>query len=70
MTRARGSLMRSKLTPAFVAKPPLPEKGDRVIYWDSTQSGFGLMVTKAGHKYMSASTAPAGCRVECLSSPD
>jgi integrase len=50
MTRARGSLMRSKLTPAFVAKPPLPEKGDRVIYWDSTQSGFGLMVTKAGHK--------------------
>src|ERR1700722_2084596 len=41
--------MRSKLTPAFVAKPPLPEKGDRVIYWDSTQSGFGLMVTKAGH---------------------
>jgi integrase len=42
--------MRSKLTPAFVAKPPLPEKGDRVIYWDATQSGFGLMVTKAGHK--------------------
>jgi len=42
--------MRSKLTPAFVAKPPLPEKGDRAIYWDATQSGFGLMVTKAGHK--------------------
>jgi hypothetical protein len=37
--------MRTKLTPAFVAKPPHPKKGDRVFYWDTTQSGFGLMVT-------------------------
>jgi integrase len=42
--------MRIKLTPAFVAKPPLPKKGDRVLYWDTTQSGFGLMVTAAGHR--------------------
>ncbi len=42
--------MRRKLTPAFVAKPPFPEKGDRVIYWDATQAGFGLMVTQAGHR--------------------
>jgi integrase len=42
--------MRIKLTPAFVAKPPPPKKGDRVFYWDTTQSGFGLMVTTAGHR--------------------
>jgi integrase len=42
--------MRIKLTPAFVAKPPRPEKGDRAFYWDTTQAGFGLMVTAAGHR--------------------
>jgi integrase len=42
--------MRKKLTPAFVAKPPLPEKGDRVVYWDPDPRGFGLMVTAAGRK--------------------
>src|SRR6516165_4560721 len=42
--------MRVKLTPAFVATPPVPEKGDRVFYWDATQSGFGLMVTAGGHR--------------------
>jgi integrase len=41
--------MRRKLTPAFVVKPPIPEK-DRAIYWDASQAGFGLMVTKSGHK--------------------
>jgi hypothetical protein len=33
----------------LVAKPPIPDK-DRAIYWDSGQAGFGLMVTKSGHK--------------------
>ena len=42
--------MRSKLTPAFVKAAPPPEKGDRIIYWDGARSGFGLMVTKAGHR--------------------
>jgi hypothetical protein len=42
--------MRRKLTPAFVQKPPLPEKGDRVVYWDEALPGFGLMVTKSGHR--------------------
>jgi integrase len=42
--------MRRDLTPAFVAKPPLPEKGDRVIYWDAQQPGLGLVVTERGHK--------------------
>jgi integrase len=42
--------LRKKLTPAFVAEPPLPEKGDRVIYWDSEQTGLGLVVTTAGHR--------------------
>jgi hypothetical protein len=40
--------MRVKLTPAFVMKAPLPETGDRVVYWDATQSGFGLVVTRNG----------------------
>jgi integrase len=42
--------MRIKLTPAFVTKPPSPKKGDRIFYWDTTQSGFGLMVTAGGHR--------------------
>jgi hypothetical protein len=41
--------MRKKLTPAFVKAAPPPEKGDRTIYWDTTQPGFGLMVTRSGH---------------------
>src|ERR1700733_14610803 len=40
--------MRMRLTPAFIMKAPLPEKGDRVVYWDTAQSGFGLMVTRSG----------------------
>lgn len=39
--------MRQKLTPAFVAKPPVPAS-DRAIYWDSP--GFGLQVTAQGHQ--------------------
>lgn len=42
--------MRTRLTPAFVANPPPPAKGDRVFYWDAAQAGFGLMVTAGGHK--------------------
>ena len=40
--------MRTKLTPTFVKEAPLPEKGDRVIYWEVRQPGFGLMVTSTG----------------------
>jgi hypothetical protein len=43
--------MRVNLTPAFVAKkaePPLT--CDRTIYWDTGLPGFGLMVTKSGHR--------------------
>src|SRR5262249_49355777 len=40
--------MKHKLTPGFVAKPPLPDEGrDRVTYWEGN---FGLMVTSKGHK--------------------
>jgi integrase len=40
--------MKRKLTPAFVAKPPLPEPDrDRITYWEGS---FGLMVTAKGHK--------------------
>jgi integrase len=42
--------MRVKLTPAFVAKPPVPAPPkDRTIHWDGTLPGFGLMVTANGH---------------------
>jgi integrase len=41
--------MRIKLTPAFVIRAPIPKK-DRAIYWDAGQTGFGLMVTKSGHR--------------------
>ena len=42
--------MKVKLTPAFVAKPPIPEPPrDRTIHWDGALPGFGLMVTANGH---------------------
>lgn len=42
--------MKVKLSPAFVAKPPLPEAPkDRMIHWDAALPGFGLMVTANGH---------------------
>jgi len=41
--------MLAKLTPAFIAKPPLPA-GHQVVYWDQAQAGFGLMVTPTGHR--------------------
>jgi integrase len=40
--------MKRKLTPAFVQKPPLPEKGDRLIIWDTAVQGFGLVVQRSG----------------------
>jgi integrase len=40
--------MRTKLTPSFIKTAPKPDKGDRVIYWDDRQPGFGLMVTSTG----------------------
>jgi integrase len=42
--------MRVKLTPAFVAKAKAAPDSDRTIFWDQSLSGFGLMVTPAGHK--------------------
>src|SRR5215470_605466 len=38
--------MKHKLTPAFVAKPPIPTR-DRETFWEGS---FGLMVTAKGHK--------------------
>jgi integrase len=43
--------MRVNLTPGFVAnKAAPPTAGDRTIYWDTGLPGFGLMVTKSGHR--------------------
>ena len=41
--------MREKLTPALVAKKEAAAS-QRVIYWDESMPGFGLMVTRKGHK--------------------
>jgi len=40
--------MRAKLTPAFVVKAATDL--ERVILWDEAMPGFGLMVTRNGHK--------------------
>lgn len=42
--------MKLKLTVTGVDKAPIPAKGDRAIYWDTALPGFGLVVTKAGHR--------------------
>src|SRR5262249_44465140 len=42
--------MRAKLTPAFCTKAAPPVTGDRVIYWDEKDAGFGLVVTINGHR--------------------
>src|SRR5262245_35433027 len=42
--------MRTKLTPAFVAKATAEPNAERTVYWDESLKGFGLMVTAAGHK--------------------
>src|ERR1700746_58948 len=40
--------MRHRLTAAFVTKAaPVADK-DRTVFWDTTQPGFGLMVTRNG----------------------
>jgi integrase len=41
--------MRQKLTSAFIKSAPAPET-DRAIYWDTGLPGFGLVITKAGHR--------------------
>jgi integrase len=37
------------LTPGFINKPA-KSNAERAIYWDKTLPGFGLMVTRGGHK--------------------
>jgi integrase len=40
----------SETHPAFVLKAPIPQVGDRIVYWDETLPGFGLMVTAKGRR--------------------
>jgi integrase len=42
--------MRQKLSPAFVARAVAEPGKERSIFWDAELAGFGLQVTKAGHK--------------------
>jgi integrase len=42
--------MRIKLTPSFIPKASADEGAERTVFWDETLPGFGLMVTKAGHR--------------------
>jgi len=53
--------MRAKLTPAFVNKASPPADGAvELVYWDETQKGFGLAVTRGGHKSYVVSYRAAG----------
>jgi integrase len=43
--------MRKRLTPALVLHPPLPPGDlDRHVLWDEALPGFGLLITRGGHK--------------------
>jgi integrase len=42
--------LRTNLSPAFVARAKAEAGAERSIYWDDDLSGFGLVVTSAGHK--------------------
>ena len=42
--------MRKKLTAAFVKKATAGAKGDRIVYWDESLPGFGLVVTVGSHR--------------------
>lgn len=42
--------MKTKLTPTFVLKASATPGAERSLFWDETMPGFGLMVTKAGHR--------------------
>jgi len=42
--------MKAKLTPTFVEKATAEPGAERTVFWDETLPGFGLMVTKAGHR--------------------
>jgi Arm DNA-binding domain len=42
--------MKADLTKQFVATAMLPEGKDRALWWDTKLTGFGLLMTKGGHK--------------------
>ena len=42
--------MRTKLTPAFCQRATVQQGAERTIYWDTDLPGFGLLVTKNGHR--------------------
>jgi integrase len=42
--------MKTKLTTTFVQKAVADSDAERTLFWDETMPGFGLMVTKAGHR--------------------
>jgi integrase len=52
---------RVRLTPAFIAKAPLPPVGRReIVYWDTKLKNFGLAVTDKGHKNLVTGYRVAG----------
>jgi integrase len=58
----RGSIMRAKLTSAFVQRASCPPGKNREVIWDATMAGFGLMVTSTGAKSFVAQGRPSGSR--------
>jgi len=42
--------MKTRLTPTFTEKATAEPGAERTLFWDETLPGFGLMVTKGGHR--------------------
>jgi integrase len=42
--------MKTRLTPTFTEKATTEPGAERTLFWDETLPGFGLMVTKGGHR--------------------
>ena len=61
--------MRTKLSPTFVASATALPGAERPIYWDDDLPGFGLQVTAAVTRALSASTAPESAAAAWRSKP-
>ena len=42
--------MKIELTPTFIEKATAEPGAERTVFWDESLPGFGLMVTKSGHR--------------------
>jgi integrase len=54
--------MKIKLTPTFIEKATAEPGAERTVFWDESLPGFGLMVTKSGHRSFVYQYRAAGSR--------